>query len=573
MRKNYPVTHQVYDYAADKTLISITDLKGRITYCNEDFIEISGYVEAELLGQPHNILRHPDMPEETFRDFWKTIQDGRIWSGLIKNRRKNGDSYWVRANATPMRSGDEVVGYLSVRTLPRQDEINAAEKLYARMRDDDERNRTRFTFHRGLPRRSGLLGRFARLLRPSERAQLFLWLLLPVVAATAGSALGLLWWQVALAGLLAGMASWFGISRLLIHPVQKAIAVARRLASGDLSEFVSTQETGLLRELLLSIGQMALATRTVMVDVRSELGALSLKSSTIAADSEELAQRTDRQKSSLIQTAAALEQVGSAIQQASDTTKIGVEITKKTFTMAHRSQETVQSASNAIQEIAESFKKINNFTQTIEAIAFQTNILALNAAVEAARAGEHGRGFTIVAAEVRSLSQRTTSAAREIASLIRNSEEQITSGTASAKQAREDMSEVVQQVERTTQTLEEIDHSASEQAIGIQQINAAMQQLDRITVENAAMVDNLAASLDAINHDVYRAQDNIQVFRITAGDRTHGQKDAVQLRKQARLLLENTPVLALGHDPAVSDNHDGADAWNDDWSDIDTRAA
>ncbi|WP_322997044.1 PAS domain-containing protein [Castellaniella sp.] len=107
--------------ASTRSWPTSTDLKGRITYCNQDFIDVSGYTEAELIGQPHNILRHPDMPEEAFRDFWATIQSDRIWSALIKNRRKNGDSYWVRANATPMRNGDKVVGYLSVRTLPDSD--------------------------------------------------------------------------------------------------------------------------------------------------------------------------------------------------------------------------------------------------------------------------------------------------------------------------------------------------------------------------------------------------------------------------------------------------------------------
>ena len=135
MRTNLPVTQKHYDFPADQTLISVTDLKGRITYCNTNFVNVSGFSREELLGQPHNIVRHPDMPEEAFRDMWHTILErGQPWTALVKNRRKNGDHYWVRANATPVRSGERIVGFLSVRTKPSADEIATYEQLYARMR-------------------------------------------------------------------------------------------------------------------------------------------------------------------------------------------------------------------------------------------------------------------------------------------------------------------------------------------------------------------------------------------------------------------------------------------------------
>lgn len=136
MRNNQPVTGKAYTFPSDQTLISVTDLKGRITYGNTHFTKASGYSREELLGQPHNIIRHPDMPAEAFRDLWATIEGGSPWSGLVKNRRKNGDHYWVRANATPVRSGDRTVGYLSVRTVPSAAEVEAAERLYATMRQE-----------------------------------------------------------------------------------------------------------------------------------------------------------------------------------------------------------------------------------------------------------------------------------------------------------------------------------------------------------------------------------------------------------------------------------------------------
>ena len=130
MRKNLPVTQREYLIGADETLLSTTDLKGRITYANEAFVRASGFEAAELYGSPHNIVRHPDMPPPAFEDMWRTLRTGRAWTALVKNRRKDGDHYWVRANATPIRRGGEVAGYLSVRTPAPPDEVRRHEELY-----------------------------------------------------------------------------------------------------------------------------------------------------------------------------------------------------------------------------------------------------------------------------------------------------------------------------------------------------------------------------------------------------------------------------------------------------------
>ena len=135
MRTNLPVTQKEFLLRDGLTIVSKTDLKGRITYINEDFIEASGFQSSELIGQPHNLVRHPDMPAEAFADLWRTLQAGRPWTGLVKNRRKDGDHYWVVANATPIREGSEVVGYMSVRTRPTREQVDMAEDLYARIRE------------------------------------------------------------------------------------------------------------------------------------------------------------------------------------------------------------------------------------------------------------------------------------------------------------------------------------------------------------------------------------------------------------------------------------------------------
>lgn len=143
MRHNLPVTGREYPFPQGLSIVTVTDLKGRITYANPAFVELSGYTEAELLGQPHNLVRHPDMPPEAFRDLWATVGAGRPWSGLVKNRRKDGDHYWVQANATPIVRDGRTVGYLSVRTPPQREQVQAAEALYARLAADANAGRRR----------------------------------------------------------------------------------------------------------------------------------------------------------------------------------------------------------------------------------------------------------------------------------------------------------------------------------------------------------------------------------------------------------------------------------------------
>ncbi len=155
MRTNLPVSTQEYPFPRGQTLVSTTDLKGRILYCNPSFIEVSGYEREELLGQPHHIVRHPDMPKAAFADMWYTLQQGEPWSGIVKNRRKNGDHYWVRANAVPMVRRGQVTGYMSIRTRATAEEIAAVEPLYRALND----GRCKKRIHKGLVVGKGWLGK------------------------------------------------------------------------------------------------------------------------------------------------------------------------------------------------------------------------------------------------------------------------------------------------------------------------------------------------------------------------------------------------------------------------------
>jgi aerotaxis receptor len=155
MRTNLPVTQREYDFPADATLMSTTDTQSRITYANAAFISVSGFERDEVIGQPQNMVRHPDMPAQAFGDTWATLKAGQSWTALVKNRRKNGDHYWVRANATPILRNGQVTGYMSVRTKPTRQEITSSEELYRAFRESKVGSRA---FHQGLIVRTGFWG-------------------------------------------------------------------------------------------------------------------------------------------------------------------------------------------------------------------------------------------------------------------------------------------------------------------------------------------------------------------------------------------------------------------------------
>lgn len=150
MRLNLPVLDEEYPFPDGESLVSTTDLKGHIVYCNPAFIRVSGYSREQLLGQPHNIIRHPDMPAEAYRDMWATIKSGQPWSALVKNRRADGRYYWVQANVTPLLENGQPTGYMSVRTQPTREHVEAATRLYALMRAEANSGRLVHTLHQGL---------------------------------------------------------------------------------------------------------------------------------------------------------------------------------------------------------------------------------------------------------------------------------------------------------------------------------------------------------------------------------------------------------------------------------------
>jgi len=537
MRTNLPVSQKAYDFPADQTLISVTDIKGRITYCNANFVAVSGYARQELMGQPHNLVRHPDMPEEAFRDMWATIESGHPWTGLVKNRRKNGDHYWVRANATPVRNGERIVGYLSVRTRPTDEEIESADGLYATMRTEAAAGKLKHRLLHGEVIRSGLVGLAGRLLRPSLRMQLLLigaWSAMgPLVCALLGAPVSVMLTATAFT---VGTGAAFSI-RQVLQPLNAVVETANLIASGDLTSLVKVDGRNEIRQLQLALAQLVVSVRTVVRDVRHEVANLRGATQEIAAGNQDMSARTESQATSLEQTASSMEEINGTTQHTTQLARDGANVARETSGVTRRSHEAVLAVAQTMHDIAASSRQIGDIIQVIEGVAFQTNILALNAAVEAARAGEQGRGFAVVAAEVRALAQRTTAAAKEIRGLIEASRQRVDAGSARTADAQTRMDEAMQSVERVASVLADISHATGEQSTGVSRVSTALMDMDGITQQNAAMVEELAAAAQSLNHQVQQVHDSIRVFRLTPTDVTLAEVDAVTLRKEARELV------------------------------------
>ena len=538
MRVNLPISTQEYAFPKGQTLVSTTDLKGRILYCNPMFIEVSGYEKEELLGQPHNIVRHPDMPEEAYRDMWETSASGNPWSAPVKNRRKDGTFYWVMANVTPLMQGDQPTGYMSVRTEATRDQIQAADQLYRQMQAEKQAGTLVHVLREGQIVKNTLWGRMARAVQLGPLGKIMLCTLLLVFASwgaallgghTMTVAAGAAWLGVVLLAL--GMAVY--LHRATVAPLSQMLRWANRMAAGDLTQKIAASRSDTVGQLQKALAQLNVNLLSIVRDARQESEHMQLSTREIAQGNQDLSERTEAQASNLEQTAASMEEITGTVKQTAESARQATVLATQATQVAERSSEAVDGVASTMKQIQTASGRISEITQLIDSIAFQTNILALNAAVEAARAGEQGRGFAVVASEVRSLSHRTLSAAKEIRQLIDDSATKVSEGHAKTDAAQKTMTESLELVRRVNTLIGEIHSASNEQLSGISQVNAAVAQLDTITQQNAALVEENAASAMQLNGQAQTMTETVQVFRIDASAPSQA-RDAVALRKEMK---------------------------------------
>lgn len=517
MRSNLPVTNTEIQLIESKTIVSVTDLKGNITFANPYFIEISGFTESELLGAPQNIVRHPDMPVEAFADMWQTIQSGAPWTGIVKNRCKNGDYYWVAANVTPVLKAGVPVGYMSVRTKPTAAEVEGAARVYAAFKRG---NAEKLILSQGQAVPSSSLRRLRRAIEGSLARQVNVACsaLLAIHVILAG-------WSVyrdlpsavpaicVFAAIITALL-WSSLNRNLAS-VNRALNLARNMAGGDLTTQVSTISNNEVGQLLNAMRQTNVNLRSVISDVRENFDEMRVATHEIASGNMNLSSRTESQASSLEETASSMEELTNNVQQNANNVMSANVLAGEASDLAAQSGKTVREMVDTMDNVSTSSHRVLDIIGMIDSIAFQTNILALNAAVEAARAGEHGRGFAVVATEVRHLAQRSAAAAKEVKTLIDLSLQNVDAGANLAKNAGKSMEDVIGAVAAVKKVMDEISRTTKGQTEGIVQVNQAVGHMDEITQQNTALVEQAAAAASNVADQTEGISQALAVFQLS----------------------------------------------------------
>ncbi|MDP9651155.1 methyl-accepting chemotaxis protein [Paraburkholderia caledonica] len=550
MRNNQPVTGQEYEFPSSQMLVSATDLTGRIEYCNPAFIAVSGYTHEELVGQPHNLIRHPDMPREAFADMWATIRDGRPWTALVKNRRKNGDHYWVHANVTPVVKKGAVVGYLSVRVKPARDAVRAAEALYSRMRAGEARG---IKLRRGMIVRTGLPGRLQALTRlPVATRAAFGYALTPLALAAAGLAAWQgapptpFWIAFGVASAVS-LVSWRLLARHVAAPVRDMSGFATRLAAGDLTVDLEIARHDDLGDVLQALNQLKANLAAIVYDVREQINGMLDNAREISSGNVDLARRTELQAASLEETAATMEELTTTVQANADASVRALDLAKDAQAAAAEGGKIAGQVEQTMAGITAASRRIADITGVIDGIAFQTNILALNAAVEAARAGEAGRSFAVVAGEVRMLAQRCAASSKEIKSVVEASAAEVAAGTDLVARTTSQMRAIDEAVERVSSIIVEVANASSEQAEGIRQVNQAVSHLDGATQQNAALVEQAASTAQRLAAQADVLSEAVRLF--TVADTAPASRVVARTRQRAPANAAHEPAstVALAH--------------------------
>ena len=500
MKMNGRVTTVEQAFSADQRLISATDVTGKITYCNSEFIRISGYSEQELLGNPHNLVRHPEMPAAVFGVMWQYLRAGKSWMGVVKNRCKNGDFYWVSAYVTPILDHGKVVGYESVRVKPTREQVERAQKLYDRIKAGQN----------PVPQ-STKIAYYAKTLRAPVVAaslaviaiQMGTDFVAEAVAATVIIGAGL-WSKISLESTLKGV---IGRNPNAFSDPISALAYSDTFGPEAQLEMVLISEDARLRTALTRLSDLAnqvseSAAHTSLLSKQTERALVDQRSET-----DMTATAMTEMTASIAEVAGNVQQTANEAQTASSLAAQGDKVAQSTRGAIEALTSTVSKISDAVDTLAGETQQIMAAAGIIQSIADQTNLLALNAAIEAARAGEQGRGFAVVADEVRSLASKTRESTLQIQSVIETLKTGADEAVSVARLGISEAETGLRQVISTQNALQGIRDAVDRISAMSLQMAAASEQQSHVSEDISQQINNFASTVDRTADDARTAVD------------------------------------------------------------------